>query len=278
MRRGRCQSERSGCSLAQKGDCRLNDLTECQDSAHPDGLRTLDQLGSADVRMQHFAVREGGTSRPFGQEDRYENISRFDLRHEVPADVRVHFDTARNLYLYAWFVYRFHVVAEQHTLASLEMALRLRLIERSVPTTEGKLVTRLPPKVVGGPDRQHIERPMLSRLLQLAVEHGLIHNENFANRSHWAQTMAEHRARIQQLEYMTANGLTEMAVADEAPIPTPEEFDHDWIATFIETLPSIRNTYAHGSSMLHASVLRTFEVVADLINQLFTPASGGGKT
>ena len=166
--------------------------------------------------MQYFAVRDGAISRPLGQEDRYENISRFELRDEVPADVRVHFDTARNLY--------------------------------------------------GGHDQQHIERPMLSRLLQLAVEHGLIHNENFANRSQWAQTMAEHRVRIQQLEYMTANGLIEIAIEDEAPIPPPEEFDHDSIATFIETLPSIRNTYAHGSSMLHASVLRTFDVVADLIN------------
>lgn len=251
---------------------------ESQDSVHPDGLRNLDQLGLADTRMQYFAVRDVGTSRPFGQEDRYKNISRFELPHEVPADVRVHFDTARNLYLYAWFVYRFHVIAEQQALASLEMALRLRLIELNMLTNEGKLVTRLPPKVVGGPDRQRIERPMLSRLLQLAVEHGLIQNENFANRSQWAKTMAQHRVRIQQLEYMTANGLTEMAIEDEAPIPTPEEFDHDWIATFIETLPGIRNTYAHGSSMLHASVLRTFDVVADLINQLFTPAAGGGET
>ena len=73
MRRGRCQSERSGCSLAQKGDCRLNDPMDSQDSIHPDVLRTLNQLGIADTRMQYFAVRDGGTSRPFGQEDRYEN-------------------------------------------------------------------------------------------------------------------------------------------------------------------------------------------------------------
>ncbi|MEP6875766.1 MAG: hypothetical protein ABI887_15505 [Burkholderiales bacterium] len=56
--------------------------------------------------MQYFAVRDGGTSRPFGQEDRYENISRFELHGDVCTDVRVHFDTARNLYLYAWFVVR----------------------------------------------------------------------------------------------------------------------------------------------------------------------------
>ena len=91
----------------------MNDPIEFEESVHPDGLRTLDQLGSADTRMQHFAVRDGGTSRPFGQEDRYENMSSFELLHEVPADERVHFDTARNLCLYAWFVYRFHVVRDE---------------------------------------------------------------------------------------------------------------------------------------------------------------------
>lgn len=256
----------------------MSDPIEYQDSVHPDGLRTLDQLGLADARMQYLAVRDGAKSRPFSQEDRYENISRFELRHEVPADVHIHFDTARNLYLYAWFVYRFHVVAEQQVLASLEMALRLRLIQSGVLDAEGQSTTTLPPKVDGGSVRKRVERPVLRRLLQLAVEHGLVRNEDFVNRSQWAQTMAEHRVRIQQLEYMTANGLTEMAIEDEAPIPTPEEFDHDWIATFIETLPSIRNTYAHGSSMLHASVLRTFDVAADLINQLFMSSSVGGNS
>jgi hypothetical protein len=75
----------------------LNDPIESQGSVHPDGLRTLAELGLADTRMQYFAMRDDGTSRPLSQEDRYENISRFELRHEVPADVRVHFDTARNL-------------------------------------------------------------------------------------------------------------------------------------------------------------------------------------
>lgn len=39
-----------------------------------------------------------------------------------------------------------------------------------------------------------------------------------------------------------------------------------------ESFPSLRNDLAHGSDMLYPSVIDTFEISADLINQLF-PAS-----
>jgi hypothetical protein len=240
---------------------------------HPDGLRSVDQLGRADARMQFFAMSESGTTRAFGQEDRRAGISRFELRSEVPDDVRVHYDTARNLYLYAWFVYRFHAIAEQQALASLEMALRLRLIKGKLLNAEGSIVTKLPPKVAGGQVRERVERPTLRRLLQLAAKHNYIRNDSFANRSQWAHAAAEHRVRLVQIEYMAANSLTEMVVAEEVPTPTTDELNHDWLAAFVDALPNIRNTYAHGSSMLHASVLRTFDVVSDLINQLFTSSN-----
>jgi hypothetical protein len=52
--------------------------------------------------------------------------------------------------------------------------------------------------------------------------------------------------------------------------PLPEDFDEDWIGAFIDTLPRIRNTYAHGSDVLHNTVLRTFAIVRELIDQVFT--------
>jgi hypothetical protein len=64
MRRGRCQSERSRCFLAQIGDCRLNDP---QDSIHPAGLRTLDQLisqGASREAYVHDVVVEVGNFEP----------------------------------------------------------------------------------------------------------------------------------------------------------------------------------------------------------------------
>lgn len=56
-------------------------------------------------------------------------------------------------------------------------------------------------------------------------------------------------------------------------VPEPQDYSADALEIFIETLPSIRNTYAHGSAMLHSAVLGTFEIVTDLINQLFAPPS-----
>ena len=72
-------------------------------------------------------------------------------------------------------------------------------------------------------------------------------------------------------------GLTEMDVPDEEPVPTADELAFDWIGHFTETLPRIRNNYAHGSSSLHTTVQRTFEVTRTFINQLFvgTPAVSG---
>jgi hypothetical protein len=50
---------------------------------------------------------------------------------------------------------------------------------------------------------------------------------------------------------------------------TPQDYSADALSIFIETLPAIRNALAHGSAMLHPTVLGTFEIVADLVNQLY---------
>ena len=54
---------------------------------------------------------------------RQEAIAQLTLNASVPEDVRIHYETAKNVLLYAWFVYRFHMVAEQYVLSSLELAL-----------------------------------------------------------------------------------------------------------------------------------------------------------
>lgn len=66
-----------------------------------------------------------------------------------------------------------------------------------------------------------------------------------------------------------------MEVLAEDPVPTVDELEFDWVGHFTETLPSVRNIYAHGSTSLHATVLRTFEVAQTFINQLFVGAPVG---
>lgn len=54
----------------------------------------------------------------------YRLIEPIQLRGNVPEEVRSHFEIARNLALYSWFVYSFNVVAAMHAYSSLEMALK----------------------------------------------------------------------------------------------------------------------------------------------------------
>ena len=56
----------------------------------------------------------------------YSLIQPITLGSKVPDEIRNHFETAKNLALYSWFVYSFNVVAAMHAFASLEMALRIK--------------------------------------------------------------------------------------------------------------------------------------------------------
>jgi hypothetical protein len=234
-----------------------------------DGFRALGQLAMADCRMQHFVVRQGHTTRPIRQEDRYEAIGALALSEAVPQLVRVHYDTARNLFLYAWHVYRFHVVAEHQALASLELALRTAFIERGDLDAEGRL-----PSSNAGPSKQSSKprRLYLRDLLLLASSKKLVVNEGFTRRIEWAQQLAERRRSLEQIAYMQMNMLEEMRVPDEPAVPTEEDFEADWLSDLAETLPEMRNRYAHGSSTVYPGVLRTFEIVRDLVDQLWPPA------
>lgn len=94
-----------------------------------DGLRSPEHHCEPDPRTRYFVSvdSETGLTQHLSQSDKYESIAAYALSDAVPEDIRILFDMASNLYLYAWFVYRFYNVAEQQVFAYLEMALRERL-------------------------------------------------------------------------------------------------------------------------------------------------------
>ncbi|WP_246793127.1 hypothetical protein [Burkholderia perseverans] len=141
-------------------------------------------------------------------------------------------------------------MAQQHALASLEFALRERLSGDLVDTRR---------------------RMGLSNGLQLAKQRGVIANKRFSWRAAHAMQRARVRAELQLLDEMRRDGLTVARLDPIDVTPLPEDADEDWLGTFIATLPRIRNELAHGSSHRHDAVLRTFEIVRELIDQLFTP-------
>lgn len=243
------------------------------ESAPADGLRELDELPLPDTRMLHLAIRDGGTFRPLEQRDRHESIAALALADNVPDQVRTHYDTARNLYLYAWHVYRFHVVAEQQALASLEMALRLALAQHGKVGEHGAMLGTAGRHTSG--KRQPAARG-LARLMSMALESDLISNDRLTRKKLWAQRLAERRRSIEHIEFMAKHQLQELMVPDTPAVPTEDELAHDWLSDFVERLPHLRNEYAHGSQLLHANVLMTFEIVSDLINQLSSRRAIGG--
>jgi hypothetical protein len=185
--------------------------------------------------------------------DQHELIAVFVLNREVPHDIRVHFETAKNLFLYAWFVYRFYPVAKQHALATLEFALRERLALIDVDRYRKDAKPRL----------------TLYPLLQAAEKESLISNTGL--RAYHRRAVQQARERVSE----TAGRLLWAFEADsveydlDSAVPQDEDYAWDTLKTYQEVLPKIRNIYAHGSSNLTANVLGTFETVADLVNQLF---------
>jgi len=97
-----------------------------------------------------------GAVTPTTVESIYTLVEEIELGANIPNEVRSHFEIARNLIVYSWFVYSFSVVAAMQALASLEMAVRIKtnatkrdnfynLLDRVFPGRE--LVSNLAPPV-----------------------------------------------------------------------------------------------------------------------------------
>lgn len=225
-----------------------------------EALREFATVKKPDPRSAVMTITEGGKRRVFGIEDRIATISAYQLGDAVPEDVRIHFDTAKNLYVYAWFVYRFHMVAEHHALASLELALRLRLTE------------------VGLVNRNEEPQPALKKLLKRALSNGLLRNDQLAARDRWALSMARGQFRNEMFQKAIADGLSEWSTEDSHVEANFDDLNFDWVARVSERLLLQRNMHAHGTSNLMQTVLQTFDEVTEFINQLFAPKlSGAGR-
>jgi len=94
-----------------------------------DSLKQLAAICEPDVRQTNWVRLSvvDGSMRPLMLEDHYTSIEQIVLSHDVPEDIRQHMETAKNLALYSWYVYRFTPVAELHAYSAFEWALRIRL-------------------------------------------------------------------------------------------------------------------------------------------------------
>ncbi len=218
-----------------------------QTTLHPaDRLRDSSTAMLPDPRMVTWAAPE-----PPSLAVHHAGVAAIQISSAVPEPVAIQFENARNLYLYAWYVYRFHMPATAAALAALEFGLRERL-----PTTF--------------PEKEQGKKLMLKRLLRMAVDHGLVRNEGFRRWHHAAQVNARERLSMEALKAMIENELDSVEyLIPEFPEILPEDQQWDLVGRLPETLPAVRNELAHGSSMLTNHVLETIELVAEILNQLF---------
>ena len=205
-----------------------------------DPLKPLDEICEPDVRQAFF--RGASLDRDHAE------LSDIVLSEKVPADVRQLFETAKNLSLYSWFVYRFHQISKLIAYSALEMALRLRYEKESGKKTNASL----------------------RKLLEHARKEDWINNEGFSCLNEIARQNAE-RKKFQEA---VLSGDFETGEPVAVDPPTEQEIREAWneldmVSGIVETIPIERNELAHGSSSLTHNSIATLRVVAEVINQIY---------
>lgn len=218
------------------------------DPFDPDKLRPWDLTMLPDPRTTSFVKRmTSGEWVPVTTKDYHDAVAKLELNPSVPENIRHYYETARNLYLYAWYIYRFFPVAEQQALSCIEFALREH-------TQENEDVPK---------------HKTLAKLLKYAHRQKLIRNEGFTVWKNRGAIRSRHRHDMELMKKMSEEDLDEIEVDYSNVEIIEEDKDFDYISALVETLPKIRNSYAHGTSTLHNQSLGTIQIACELVNQLY---------
>ncbi|MES3020789.1 MAG: hypothetical protein V4857_04310 [Pseudomonadota bacterium] len=220
---------------------------------NPEHLKSLATIFSPDPRSDNQALLDTFKNGAIGIAEHHANVESIRLTGSFPETIVTQFETAKNLYLYAWYVYRFHTVAEHHALTCLELGLRLRF-----PVLPSKYR-----------NKQANWKPTLRPLLNYAVETNAIKNEGFRHWHDQVARRARHRYFDEKRLEMVERDLMRIELDYSQAVPNDQDRDWNYLPILLEALPGIRNTYAHGSSYLHNQVLGTLELVCEILNQLY---------
>ncbi len=217
-----------------------------------DFLKPITKVLDADPRTNSFVKYNStkGTWDNLSIEDYHNDVQYINLNASVPEDILVHFETAKNLHLYSWFVYRFFPIADQQAMFCVEFALRERFRD----------------------DENAPRNKTLKKLLNYAIKTSRVKNEGFSVWKNRVRMNSENRHRFDLIKKMNDEGLEEIII-DESDIEIKEEdMQFNYVETLKESLPFLRNEYAHGSSMLHNHSLTTIIIASEIINQLYPEA------
>ena len=245
-------------------------------SDHPDFLRSPHNIFEPDPRSVGFVILGKDGFQPVRLEDQHASIAKIELHNGVPEKVVAKFETAKNLNLFAWYVYRFHVAARSHAYECLELALKLRFKDELYYLEANRLHAQHSNKAKSNPHAKPYKLmskekyfPKLSLLLKHAIETGAIRNENFSEWQQRTKMRAHSRKHHEQIEEMARLGLSEMLTDDSEIEITDADRDHDYVSEIASKIPSLRNVYAHGTTSLDHKSLSDLRLTAEIINQIF---------
>lgn len=112
---------------------------------------------------------------------------------------------------------------------------------------------------------------MLAGMLGYAIDEGMVRNEGFRRWHDAAERTARQRRSLEAVRTMIAQQLEVMEFDDAEPMQiTPEDQRWDLVAVLREDLPRHRNELAHGSTILTRQVRGTIEIVAEILDQLYS--------
>lgn len=220
-----------------------------------DEFKSIEQLYEQDPRERAFSHVNPITfeSRERTIADHHADIAQYELNESVPEPIATQYEVARNIYLYAWHAYRFYMVAEHHALVVLEYAIKQKVGKKKIKRFGEKR------RVGSG----------LSACLHYVIEKKLVCNEDFPTWHQARRAHAESRFQMDIIKEMSDKGIDRIEYDLDDINIDDYPYDRDHLGILAEALPAIRNSHAHGTSMVHNSVLSLFETVSTIINQLY---------
>lgn len=216
-------------------------------------FRDIDNIMLPDIRNEKFGENGLAKFRSY--------IEEFVLHNHVPEKLRIQFDTAKNLFLHAYYVYRFFPIVNHQLLVLTELAIRECVGENKL-----KEYGKIRQKTM--PNGESIGNG-LKRSMYFIVEHELVCNEDFPIWQHGKIQAAEDQYNEFVINKMDKENLDSYQW-DEAEIDYENvEYDYDYLTVLLETTHKIRNSFAHGSTYLAPTAIQKFEITSVIINKIF---------
>lgn len=234
-------------------------------------MKPLSDISKVDARNSCYVVidRVTGNQRSLILEDHYSQVAQFELHSMVPHKIASQYEIARNIYVYAWYVYEFFNVAEAKVLTVLELALKDRIGNKELK----KYIQNRKQQYFDQTGKKLGIRQGLKTLMEYSRDNKLVANKGFSAWRRYATRQAYCAAQREQWEWAeaemarTGKDEIELPIIEVEQLPPDENYDH--VQFLIDHTNKIRNTYAHGTAMLHDQVLGSFEMVSEFINQLY---------